>query len=429
MPVPVWGTAADGVTVSVRFAGQTATTTAVNGAWKVWLKPMSASAMPRTLFILGDTPCAIENVLVGDVWVAAGQSNMERQLGPRPPQPEIIGWKEAAAHADFPEIRQFYVPEHLSVSPVGDAGGSWTVCSPRTAPDFSAVGFFFARAISRVEKVPVGIVFSARGGTAAEAWTSAASLRTMADFRRQVERMDGLTGDPDHDKNYPTVLYNAMVAPLLPFPITGVIWYQGESNCDRGLQYRELFPLLIADWRRGWGLGDFPFLFVQIAPSKYWTPEIREAQLLTLPLSRNTAMIGTADIGDANDMHPAQKAPVGERLALAARALAYGEAIEYSGPLFEAMKVEGDRAVISFTHTRGGLFAMGGKLRGFVVAGPDGRRVPAKAEIKGNTVVVWSESVKSPAAVRYGWDRAPDINLFNGAGLPASPFRTDVEGP
>jgi sialate O-acetylesterase len=427
--VPVWGTAADGTQVTVRFGGQAATTTAKDGAWTVWLKPMSASAIPRTMLILGDTTCTIGNVLVGDVWVAGGQSNMERQLGPRQWQPDIIGWRAAAASADFPLIRQFYVPEHLAVSRAGEAGGSWAVCSAKTAPDFSAVGFFFARAIFKAERVPVGILFSAWGGTMAEAWTSGAALRTMADFRSEVERMDGLSGDPERDKNHPTVLYNAMIAPLQAFPIKGVIWYQGESNCDRGFQYRTLFPLLISDWRRGWGLGDFPFLFVQIAPSKFWTPEIREAQLLTLSVSRNTAMIGTADIGDANDMHPAQKEPVGERLALAARVLAYGENIEYSGPLFESLEVEEGRAVISFKHTAGGLVAAGGKLRGFVVAGSDGKFVQADAEIKGDTVVVSSEAVRVPAAVRYGWERAPDINLFNGAGLPASPFRTDFDRP
>jgi sialate O-acetylesterase len=226
-------------------------------------------------------------------------------------------------------------------------------------------------------------------------------------------------------KNEPTVLFNAMIAPLQSFPVKGIIWYQGESNCDRGRQYRELFPRLIADWRRGWGLGDLPFLFVQIAPSKYWTPEIREAQLLTLTKSRNTAMIGTADIGDANDMHPAQKAPVGERLALAARALAYGEKIEYSGPLFAGMKIKRSRAIISFTHAGGGLVAAGGALKGFTLAGADGKFVPAKAAIKGSTVVVSSDEVKAPVAVRYGWAAAPDVNLFNQAGLPASPFRTD----
>jgi sialate O-acetylesterase len=450
--MPVWGTATSGEKITVTFAGQTATTIATNGVWKVWLEPMQADATPETLTIRGDMISTVEmmmstgktiwqslpvqdktyvftNVLVGDVWVASGQSNMERQLGPRAGQPEIIGWREAASSANFPDIHEFYVPEHLSPTPNTDAGGNWVVCSPQTAPDFSAVGFFFARALHQAEKVPVGILFSAWGGTPAEAWTSASALKTMNDFRPQIQWMESQTGTPAYNAASLTVLYNAMIAPLQAFPIKGVIWYQGESNCDRGRQYQELFPLLIADWRQAWGLGDFPFLFVQIAPSKYWTPEIREAQLLTLKKTKNTAMIGTADIGDANDMHPAQKAPVGERLALAARALAYGEKIEYSGPLFKKMKIEGDRAVISFTHTDGGLVANGGELRGFTIASADKKFVPAKAEIKGKTVVVWSDEIKLPAAVRYGWAKAPDVNLFNEEGLPASPFRTDDEQP
>ena len=430
--VPVWGTANEGEKITVSFAGQAVTTITANGVWKTWLQPMPANANPQDLIIRGDTTCTLRDVLVGDVWLAGGQSNMERQLGPRPPQPEIIGWREAAAGANFPTIREFHVPAHLAVAPTQDPGGKWAVCSPATVPEFSAVGFFFARALQQAERVPVGILFSAVGGTTAEAWTSAAALKAMPDFRgavETVEKMPGFPGDLESHKNKPTGLFNAMIAPLQSFPIKGIIWYQGESNCERGRQYRELFPRLIADWRRGWGRGDLPFLFVQIAPSKYWTPEIREAQLLTLQKSPHTAMIGTADIGDANDMHPAQKAPVGERLALAARALAYGEKIEYSGPLFATMKVKRGRAIISFTHTDGGLVAQGGALRGFTIAGADGKFVPAKAEIKGRTVVVSSDTVPAPVAVRYGWASAPDVNLFNQAGLPASPFRTDDDQP
>jgi sialate O-acetylesterase len=349
-------------------------------------------------------------------------------LGPRPPQPDIVGWREAAAAADYPEIRQYKVPEHAAPAPTDDAGGAWTVCSPRTAPEFSAVGFFFARAVNRAEKVPVGLLFTAWGGTMAQAWTSAPALETMADFSTARGAAKAMIGNPDFDKTLPAVLYNGMIAPLQPFPIRGVIWYQGESDCDHARQYRELFPALIADWRRGWGLGDFPFLYVQIAPSKFWTPEIREAQLLTLGRSRNTAMVGTADVGDPQDMHPARKAPVGERLALAARALAYGEAVEYSGPLFASLKIEGHRAVVRFAHVSGGLNARNGAARGFEVAGSDGKFVPAQADLQGGTAVVSADRVGSPVAVRYGWARAPDVNVFNRDGLPASPFRTDV-GP
>ncbi len=427
-PVPVWGTAPEGARITVEFAGQQAEATAAHGQWKVWLKAMPADAAPRDLIIRDGTVLTIRDVVVGDVWVASGQSNMGRQLGPRPPQPDILGWKEAAASADYPGIRQYRVPEHAAAAPAGDAAGAWTVCSPRTAPEFSAVGFFFARAIRRAQKVPVGLLFTAWGGTTAQAWVSASALEAMADFSTAGGAAQAMMGNPDFDKTLAAVLYNGMIAPLQSFPIRGVIWYQGESDSDHARQYRELFPRLIADWRRGWGLGDFPFLYVQIAPSKFWTPEIREAQLLTLGRCRNAAMVETADIGDPEDMHPAQKAPVGERLALAARALAYGERIEYSGPLFDSMKIEGHGAVLRFTHAVGGLIARGGPPRGFEVAGLDGKFVPARAELRGETAIVSADGVGSPVAVRYGWARAPDLNLFNRAGLPASPFRTDV-GP
>jgi sialate O-acetylesterase len=225
----------------------------------------------------------------------------------------------------------------------------------------------------------------------------------------------------------PGALYNGMIAPLLPYAIRGAIWYQGESNVGRERQYRTLFPALIADWRRAWGEGDFSFLFVQIAPHKGMTPEIREAQLLTSQRTPNTAMAVTIDCGDANDIHPAHKQPVGARLALAARALAYGEPIEYSGPIFAALQIESGRAVLRFTHLGGGLMAKDGPLTGFTIAGADQVFHPAKAEIQGETVVATSEAVPQPVAVRYGWANVPAGNLFNAAGLPASPFRTDVD--
>jgi len=223
----------------------------------------------------------------------------------------------------------------------------------------------------------------------------------------------------------PTVLYNGMIAPLLPYAIRGVIWYQGEANVGREKQYRRLFPAMIADWRRAWGQGEFPFLFVQIAPYRDLTPEIREAQLLSWKNTKNTAMAVTLDCGDANDIHPPNKKPVGERLALAARALAYGEKIDYSGPVFESMATQGSAAILRFTHAGGGLVAKNGELKGFTLAGTDKNFRPAKAEIRGNTVVVSSSEVPKPAAVRYAWANVPEGNLYNRAGLPASPFRSD----
>jgi sialate O-acetylesterase len=349
---------------------------------------------------------------------------MERQLGPRDPQPRIENWEAEVAAANYPEIREFYVPQRTSLTPVLDANGRWRICSPQTVKDFSAVGYFFARDIHKAEKVPIGILFTAWGGTVAEAWTSAESLKTTADFKNTVDSLRQATTKPN--PNIVTVLYNGMIAPLLSFPIKGVIWYQGESNNDRPKQYRELLPLLISDWRQAWRCGDFPFLFVQIAPHRDIKPELREAQLLTLKRAPNTAMAVITDAGDVKDIHPPRKQVPGQRLALAARALAYGERLEYSGPMLESVKMKKNTAVLSFSHRGRGLTSNNGPLTGFTIAGAEGRFVPAQAEIKGKTVVVWSDQVPSPLNVRYGWANVPDGNLCNKEGIPASPFRTDA---
>jgi sialate O-acetylesterase len=223
------------------------------------------------------------------------------------------------------------------------------------------------------------------------------------------------------------MLFNGMLHPVIPYAMRGVIWYQGESNGSRAKEYRDLFPAMIADWRALWGEGNFPFLYVQVAPFKNMGPEIREAQFLTLSKTTNIAMTVITDHGDANDIHPIEKQPVGARLALAARALAYDAAVEYSGPLFKSFKIVDGKAIISFTHVGMGLMAKSGPLKGFVIAGADKKFVPAQAEILGDTVIVSSPEVPAPAAVRYGWANVPDVNLFNIAGLPASPFRTDIE--
>jgi sialate O-acetylesterase len=224
----------------------------------------------------------------------------------------------------------------------------------------------------------------------------------------------------------PTVVFNGMIAPIIPYGIKGAIWYQGEGNAGNGRQYRTLFPTLITDWREKWKQGDFPFLFVQLAPFNRQPPEIREAQLLTLSKSPNTAMAVTTDVGDLTDIHPKQKEPVGQRLALAARAVAYGEKIEFSGPMLEAMKIESGKAILKFTHTGTGLVAKDGPLRDFTIAGEDKQFVPAQAEIRGSEIVVSSDKVAAPVAVRYGWGTY-EGNLFNAERLPASPFRTDVD--
>jgi sialate O-acetylesterase len=604
--VPVWGTGRDGEKITVTFGGQKISTVAANGTWKVWLAPMKPNATPQSLTVAGDTTLSIGNILVGEVWIASGQSNMERELGPRGGQKPIIRWEAEVAVANLPQIRQFSVPQAKSFTPQTTVNGEWKVCSPETAASFSAVGYFFARDLSVARKVPVGIIHSAWGGTPAEAWTSEAGLQELPDFAEPLADVKRLIADPslarrkaeakqaewfakvdpgsksgaawsaadldtaewkpmtlpayhegagfpdfdgviwfrrsfdlpenwdggdvelhlgavdDMDTTWvngeqvgmtngwslprvyqvpgrllkrganviavrvldaaggggiyggddamrlvlkasglttsiplsgewsckasatrqetgwppsdfsdfpgtPTVLYNGMIAPLLPYAMRGVIWYQGEANVGRERQYRTLFPAMIADWRQQWGRGDFPFLFVQIAPYSTMSPEIREAQLLSWKSTKNTAMAVTLDCGDAEDIHPANKQPVGARLALAARALAHGEKIEYSGPVFDSMKTRGSEAVLRFARIGGGLVAKDGELIGFTIAGADKVYHPAKAAIRGDTIVVTAAEVSSPVAVRYAWANAPEGNLFNRDGLPASPFRTDVD--
>lgn len=436
-PVPVWGRAADDERVTVEFAGQKRETVAKNGRFRVDLAPLEASAEGRTMTITGHTTVTLENILVGEVWLCSGQSNMEASMAwMHKHAPD--GAAAIAAAAD-PLIRIASVPRRDEDEPQADAEVAWKPCSAETVAECSAVAAFFGRDLRRALGVPVGLIGSYAGGTPAEAWTDHATLsgdpRLATLLRAEEERSQAAGRQPGapayHNKSRPACLYNGMIAPLSPYAIRGVIWYQGESNSDAPLLYRTLFPALVGGWRRLWGQGDFPFLFVQIAPCTRWSPGLREAQLLAWKSTPQTAMVVTTDVGDANDSHPRKKEPVGARLALAARALAYGEAIEYSGPEFDTLEVRGDRAVLHFKHTGGGLVAKDGDLKGFFIAGADGHFWPARAEILPNesptdTVEVWAAEVPAPAAVRYGWAAVPDGNLFNGAGLPASPFRTDV---
>ena len=413
--LPVWGTAETGTKVTVQFAGQSATSTAADGKWVVKLKPLSASAKAADMKITGSSTITVGNLLVGDVWLASGQSNMERTLAPRDKQRGVIGWEQAVASADLPLIRHYTVPKKFTGAAADDANGNWEICSKDKAGNFSAVAFFFARDLQPAIKVPLGIIHSSWGGTRVEAWTSPEALTKQ-----------GIEVVKPKDQNTTSVLYNGMIAPLLPFPIKGVIWYQGESNNEFARDYRDRFPAMIANWREKWKLPKLPFIFVQIAPNDRMTPELRESQFLTVGKVPDTAMAVTTDVGDAGDIHPINKEPVGKRLALAARAVAYGEKIVWSGPVYQAMKVSGDKVALSFTHAGKGLEAKDGALKGFTIAGEDGKFVPAEAETRGNTVIVGSKDVPQPKAVRYGWANVPDVNLWNKDGLPASPFRTDV---
>jgi sialate O-acetylesterase len=362
-----------------------------------------------------------------------------------------------SAGAKYPMIRLFTVPRSEVDAPAPDVKAGWKECSPETAATFSAVGYYFGRDLHKARNVPVGLINNAVGGSPAESWMSADILdadseykqfnvdyrRRMADYEKATEKFKEDSEKAKAESKpaprppakpwMPSGLYNGMLAPLVPFGVRGAIWYQGESNAGRAYQYRRLFPAMITNWRAAWGQGDFPFLFVQLAAfgpnsSKLgesdWA-ELREAQLMTLTTSPKTGMALAIDVGTYDDIHPRNKQPVGSRLALAARAVAYGEKIVHSGPVYQSMNVEGDKVSISFKHGGGGLEARGGELKGFIIAGEDKVWREAKAEIKGDRVIVSSAEVPKPVAVRYAWMKFPTCNLYNKEGLPATPFRTD----
>ncbi len=578
------------------------------GEWFISLPPMPAGG-PYEMEIFGKNTIQLKNIMVGEVWLASGQSNMEWKLAD-----QVNNHKAEIAAANYPDIRFVDVKNTIAAHPHRDySPGGWQLCSPKTAGQFSAVAYFFARELHQLYKVPIGIVQAEWGGTPAEAWVSTATLKQFPEFKEAADKLDHIGGDleekqtaynaslsawqktmaardrgyaakkpwyepriqdedtwhtmrlpglwenaglpgydgamwfrkevevpkteagmplhlhlgkiddediawfngtevgrtsgwdtPRHyivpgklvkagrnmivvrindtggggglhgnpadlrlesqffkatlagewhcrtavdistmpkppaelrDQNSPGVLYNGMIAAVVPYTIRGVIWYQGESNASRAYQYRNLFPALIRDWRTAWGQKEpFPFLFVQLANFKAPQPqpgesewaELREAQTFALNEPK-TAMAVAIDIGDANDIHPRNKLDVGKRLALAARGVAYEDTLlkTYSGPMFRSMTVEGNKVRILFDHTADGLLARKGVPKGFAIAGEDRKFVWAHARIEGNSVVVWSAAVPKPTAVRYGWADNPECNLYNTEGLPASPFRTD----
>ncbi|PQV64206.1 sialate O-acetylesterase [Abditibacterium utsteinense] len=596
---PIWGTASAGERVTIKMAGQTKSTVADSqGRWLVRLNPLQASS-GRTLVARGKNTVTLRNVAVGDVYLCSGQSNMEFGLSG-----ERNGAAEVAA-ANYPDIRLLTVDQHTAATPRGEFldPTSWQVCTPQTAKNFSAVGYFFGRELHQTIKVPIGLIDSSWGGTIAEAWTSRKTLAPLPDYQKGLSDMDaaaraarnfdanmaqwwnqndaqsqnGAFARPDFDdaawpemtlpiaweeaglpnfdgivwlrktidvpadwagqdlvlhlggiddsdatffngqtvgtkkswsemRNYPipgslvkagrnviavrvldtgggggiygggdilrleragaapislqnawkyrataplsqlaplptdfsrnpnqtTVLYNAMISPLVPFALRGAIWYQGESNANAAPQYRALFPALIRDWRTQFGQ-DLGFYFVQLAnfqarseqPQESQWAELREAQTMTLSVPR-TGMATIIDIGEANDIHPKNKLDVGHRLALAALAQEYGQKIEFSGPMMRSVTPAGNQISVRFSHASGLKTSDGAAPRGFAIAGPDKKWSWATSRIEGDTVVLSSDAVLSPAQVRYGWADNPDVNLYNAANLPAVPFRTDA---
>jgi sialate O-acetylesterase len=434
MELKVWGWANAGERVTVLFNGQKVRTKAIkDGTWQIQLKPMKAGG-PHDMQISGKNEIILKNILIGDVWICSGQSNMAFWVQ-RSNNAEV-----EIKNAYYPEIRLLTVPRKVSNVPLTDIGNSsWQICNPETVAEFSAVSYFFGRDIHKETGIPIGLINTSWGGTHVETWTSAASISKLKNFEWAKKKLADYKMVADSNANpneLPGLLYNGMLHPLIPFGIKGVIWYQGESNAGRAFEYRTTFPNMINNWREDWGQGNFPFLFVQLAnfmelkdqPGEDEWAELREAQLLTLQLP-NTGIAVTIDIGEANDIHPRNKQDVGKRLALSALKVAYNKDIVYSGPIYKSMQVEGDKVRLSFEHTGSGLIVHDkyGYLKGFTIAGADRKFHWAKACLEGNEVVVWSEEVKNPVAVRYGWAINPDdVNIYNKEGLPASPFRTDT---
>ena len=603
-PIPVWGRASPKEKITVQFDHQTKTTQAdKSGKWMVKLDNENAGG-PYLLTIKGKNTVTFNNVMVGEVWICSGQSNMEM---PIEGWGKINNYEKEIAAANYPLIRHIKVPNTISSTPQDNIPkADWKICSPETAGDFTAAGYFFARELYNKLKIPVGLINTSWGGTMVETWTSREAFENSDEFKDMIatmpqlnldsmakikkeeslKRIEALQGSMDNidatnwnepttndnawpqmqlpnfwetqqlgdmdgivwfrktitlsaedagkaatlelamiDDNdvtyvngtkvgstdaynakrnypvepgilkegknviavrvddtggyggiygdsadmkltignhaiplygawhfkvekitggsasigpnsYPTLLFNAMLNPLIPYAFRGVIWYQGETNAGRAYQYRKAFPLMITDWRKRWNDGDFPFYFVQLASfnadngnsnnGSTWA-ELREAQAKTLSLP-NTGIAVITDIGDSSNIHPKDKQDVGKRLAAIALHNVYGEDIVYNGPVYTSMKTEGNKVIISFTDIGSGLIAHDryGYIKGFEVAGADKKFHYAKAYISGNTVVVYNDSVNAPVAVRYGWaDNNLEDNLFNKEGFPAGPFRTD----
>ena len=463
MSVPVWGTASSGEKVTVALNGQTRSAAAdADGKWLVRLSDLKAGG-PYEMTVSGNNSTTIKDVLIGEVWLGSGQSNMAFTVSKaRARYAGVVNEAQEIAAANYPNIRMFTGQTAKTYEPQSSIDGEWLVCSPETVPGFSAVGYFFARDLQKELNVPIGILTLAFGASTAESWIRRETLAADPLLKPMLDRFDAAIQfyranpdapadqapqapqtinarpgtkpakqrDPVQDQHQPTVLFNGMIHPVIPYAIRGVIWYQGESIVG-GQQGVSLYPrvqaTLVNDWRKLWGEGDFPFYIVQLAAlgNVSNNPRVREAQasVLTLP---NTGMAVTIDIGDPKDVHPHNKQDLGDRLSRIALANVYGRKIEYSGPLYESTKVEDNAIRIRFSHLGGGLVAKGAPLAWFEIAGADQKFVKAEARIDGDTVIVNSDQISAPQAVRYAWDNYPEgCNLYNAAGLPAAPFRTD----
>jgi len=477
---PVWGWAAPGVQITIRFAGQSITTRVrSNGRWETHLAPLPPSALPQNMDVSdGKHTIILHDILVGDVWLCSGQSNMQYPMAGWFHRTNLV---KALAAANHQTLRLYHVPMIASMfagRPHRTAPAKWQTCTPKTAAGFSAVGYFFGNALRKRLRVPIGLIESDWGGTSIEAWTPAVGFFKYSHLKQEqhwlklaMAREAALHGSaapanlahlvnapggypydfqstwrPDPHQN-PTTLFNGMINPLIPFAIRGAIWYQGENNVlSHDTHYYAQLKALILGWRHLWHQGDFPFCIVQIAPFNYgqkwcgpngndapFEPLIWQAEEKAAADLKNTGIVGTMDIGpgprqilgsNVNNIHPADKHAVGHRLALLALSKTYGlKKLPYAGPTFHSATFHKNRVVIHFTQVDGGLISRNGRtLNWFEIAGADGKFRPAEARIVGHTVVVFAKTIKHPTAVRFGWSCVAVPNLANKAELPAMPF-------
>jgi sialate O-acetylesterase len=460
--VPIWGKADAGERVTVTLNGQSrSAVTDANGKWTVSLVNLKAGG-PFEMTIAGKNTILVKDVLVGEVWLGSGQSNMSFTVSKaHASYAGMLDEEKVIAAANYPQVRMFTVKSNKTYEPQTEVAGEWQVCSPSVVGDWSAVGYLFARDLNQALKEPVGVILSAFGASTAEAWVPREALVADPLLKPMVDRFDAREEffkthpgamddqapgapqplnaraskpaplrDPVQDQHQPTVLYNGMINPIIPYAIRGAIWYQGESivGGKPGVAlYPHVMETLVGQWRARWHESDFPFYAVQLAALKNASNNsmVREAQSKILALPK-TGLAVTIDIGDPTNVHPKNKEPLGDRLTKIALANTYGRKMEFSGPVFASAKVDGAAIHVKFTHASGMKARDGAVLKWFQIAGADEKFVDAEAKIVGDTVVVSSPQVSAPVAVRYAWDNYPNTaNLINAAGLPAAPFRTD----
>jgi sialate O-acetylesterase len=434
IPVPVWGKAKSGAEVRVLLKKAYKARADKDGNWKIFLEPMKAGGPFHLRVFSGKESIKFDDVLIGDVFFGAGQSNLQFDL-----KSSENGEKEVL-QANFPKIRLLKVPNEVSYRPEANQEGKWELCTPASAKGFSAVQYYFGKQIHLEKNVPIGLINSSWGGTPIEAFMSFEANKSLPYHRENVRELEKIAPsvkyELDRSKETPQVpgsIYNAMINPIIPYGVKGIIYYQGEHNWNNPFRFREQIGALLSDWRIRWQQAYLPFFIVQMPangrkeaqPSEHFWSTLRESQAAVLNYP-NTGMAVAIDLGDEEDLHPLKKREVGQRLALAAFKVAYKDNIVYSGPIYDSLAVSGNTIKVYFREKGSGLIAKGETLKGFAIASADKHFVWAKAKIVGDHVEVTADEIGDPVAVRYSWAATPDGNLYNKEGLPAAPFRSDV---